>query len=93
MQRGIKLKMKLFVNKNLKNKKLKEAAKKVRKNIDNHFKKDKWDLDYSFQVDEVFYEAYGEFISSHLLDALATKTGKYSLAMTETGLVIRLAKK
>lgn len=50
--------------------KLEAAAKKVMRSINHHFKTDGWDLDYSFQVAEVFYEAFGYNLEEHLLPKL-----------------------
>lgn len=85
--------LKNFKFKSLKDQNLKNAAKKIKRDIDKHFKKDGWDLDYNFQVDEVFFEAYRESLSAYLIDALSTKTGKYCIKATKKGLVISLSKK
>lgn len=53
-----------------------KAAKRVMKTIDEHFKKDKWDLDLGFQVDEVFYEAYGEHLETYLMKELFSNPKK-----------------
>jgi hypothetical protein len=49
---------------------LEKAAKRVAKQIKQHMKKDGWDLDYSFQVTDVFYEAYGHHLETYLLTEL-----------------------
>jgi hypothetical protein len=85
----------LKVNKNYfstkNNKKFTQAAKKAVKEIDNHFKKDGWDLDLSFQIEEVFYLAFGEHLSDYLLKELFSnpKKGYYISTKDRFGLVIR----
>lgn len=73
----------LTVNKNYfltkKNPALTKAAKKVIKVINHHFKKDKWPLDFNFQVEEVFYEAYGEHLSNYLLKEMFSAKRNYKL--------------
>lgn len=59
------------------NKKLRAAAKKAVKEIEHHFKKDGWPLDYRFYKDEIFYYAFGEHLENYLIEALSKKKGYY----------------
>lgn len=67
---------------------LTKAAKKVIRAINNHFKKDKWPLDFNFQVEEVFYEAYGEHLSNYLLKELYSSKRNYNLVYAKDKLLI-----
>jgi ribosomal protein L31E len=89
----ITIKIKDMKYKTLKNKELKEAAKLIKRRIDRHFKSDGWDLDFNFVVEEVFYEAFKESLSTYLIDALSTKQGKYEIVANKNGLLLRLTDK
>lgn len=89
-------KVTLKVNKSFfktkKNSKLSKAAKVVMKTVDEHFKKDKWDLDSGFLVEDVFYEAYGEHLSNYFFKELFSDPKKgYYIASSNRhgGLVVR----
>lgn len=74
---------------------LTKAAKSVKRTVDHHFKKHKWDLDYSFLVEEVFYKAFGFHLENFLLRELfKSKKSKYILCSPDdrSGLVVRLDK-
>jgi len=65
------------------------------KDIEYHFKKDKWDFDLNFQVHEMFYEAYGEHLENYLLKELFSSSKKgYYISYNEKigGSVIRKKK-
>lgn len=49
------------------------AAKVIAKDVQEHFKKGKWSLDYHMLLNEVFFEAVGENLESFLVRALGTK--------------------
>lgn len=55
---------------NVKFKNLKTAAKKVARSIQKHMRTDGWDLDYGFQVEEVFYQAFGHHLEDYLFEEL-----------------------
>lgn len=77
------------------NRKLVNAAKLTVKEIDYHFKKDGWDLDLNFQVDEVFYKAYGEYLENYLIKELFSdpKKGYYiTYSNKSSGCVIKRKK-
>lgn len=80
---------KMFPTKN--NNELVKAAKLTMKEIDRHFKKDKWDLDFNFQVEEVFYKAFGEHLENYLIKELflKPKKGYYVVYSDKKGTVIR----
>ena len=71
-----------------KNPALTKAAKKVVRVINQHFKKDKWPLDFNFQVEEVFYEAYGEHLSNYLLKEIYASKRNYNLVYKKDKLLI-----
>ena len=75
------------------NKELKAAGKKAFKALIAHFKKDKWDLDYSFIVTDIFQSAYGHNLENYLLAELATSKLPLSLESKEGRLVICLDNK
>lgn len=62
-----------------KNDKLTKAAKKVAKGIRKHFKSDKWPLDLNFLVEDVFYEAFNEYLSNYLLKELCCKPENFKI--------------
>lgn len=59
---------------------LKKAARKVVKSTKWHFKKYGWDLDYSFLVTDIFYEAFGHHLENYLWKELARQ--KVAVVMT-----------
>ena len=71
---------------------LEEATKRVVKTIDKHFKKDGWDLDFSHLVEEVFYEAYGEYLSDILFEQIKNKK-QYHLIVSNKDMKLMLSKK
>jgi len=77
----IKLKLPLEYYKKLKlpNKALLISAKKLTAELERHFKKDKWPLDYGIIVSDIFFEAYGHHLEQYLLHSLAKTKKNYSL--------------
>lgn len=79
-------------------KRLTLAAKSVVKEIDNHFKDDKWPLWYGFYPEEIVYEAFGFHIEKYLIEELRKRKGKYVLrsgnkgSLHENSLMIDLTK-
>lgn len=71
-----------------KNPALTKAAKKVVKTINDHFKKDKWPLDFTFQVEEVFYQAYGEHLSNYLLKEIFDSNPKYKIVYDKNRILL-----
>lgn len=74
---------------------LQDAARKAMKEVNAHFKKDKWDLDYSHYVTDVFYRAFGHHLENYFFNELG-KSGKYILRSGKGplgGLVIALNEK
>ena len=74
------------------NKKLTMAAKTVVKEIESHFRKDKWPLDYSFYKDEVFSIAFNENLENYLLSELFKKSRKYHLVSKDGRMLIGKSK-
>jgi hypothetical protein len=70
----------------------KKAASKVWKDALAHFKTDKWDLSYSFLVNEVFLEATGHNLENYLL-AHIFKSGKFCLKSKDGALFISSTEK
>lgn len=85
----LKVSKRFFKTKN--NPKFTKTAKLVMKIIDNHFKNDGWDLRSDYLVEEVFYLAYGEYLSDYLYKELFSnpKKGYYLTLNDKHGIVIR----
>ena len=66
---------------------LKKAAEEAVKEINQHFKRDKWALDYSFYVTDIFYKAFHHHLENYLLVALSKY--KYQLIFREEKLLIQ----
>lgn len=75
----------------VKDKALLAAAKKVMKEIDNHFKVDSYGLDLDFYVSMVFQEAYKDSLSNYLLNQLFSK-GLYQVTYGEGKALITKSK-
>jgi hypothetical protein len=67
---------------------LEKAAKRVAKIIKQHMKKDGWDLDYSAQVTEVFYEAFGHHLENYLITELCKWRQPLALGMKGNKVVL-----
>lgn len=65
-----------------------KAAKKVAKEMMEHFKKDGWDLSYSQYVGDVFYEATGHHLENYLLKALKGQKLEIKFGNNIHGMVI-----
>lgn len=59
-----------------------KAARRVVRSLKAHFKKDKWPVNYSFYVQEVFYVAYGHHLENYLLKEMLRQLKTFTL---ETG--------
>lgn len=55
------------------NKKLEKASQEVMKEINHHFKIDGWDLDFSVQLEQIFYHAFGHNLEIYLLPKVMKK--------------------
>jgi hypothetical protein len=69
------------------------ALRNVHKHIKDHFKKDGWDLSYSFFIEEIFYEANGFHLDAYLLPLIFDGSGKLELKVKDSNLVISKYKK
>lgn len=66
---------------------IKKAVAEAKKDIDNHFKRDKWDLDYYLYKDDVITDILGINAAQYISFSLTT--GKnYNLSCTDNGLKI-----
>lgn len=70
----------------------KKAIKDVTKTIKHHFKKDKWDLDYNFLIEELFYKANGFHLEAYLLPIIFDGTDNLSLYYKNHKLVVGVKK-
>lgn len=65
-----------FTKKNLKNEKLKKSARKIFNRLHKeHFnsKPGGWPLNFQIVLEDVYYDAYGEYIESYLMNEIARK--------------------
>lgn len=65
-----------------------KAMKNVNKLIKDHFKKDGWDLSYTFLLNEIFYEANGFDLEAYLLPLIFDGSKKLQLKVKDGKLVV-----